>query len=79
VPQKSKRSKGHPAVRQAVTARPIADILRWPAAGITRVPLQVFAAPEVHAWAQNLISRVIDSARHDTLVVISILRCPCRS
>ena len=59
-------------MRQAVTARPIADILRWPAAGITRVPLQVFAAPEVHAWAQDLISRVTGSACHDTLVVIPI-------
>ena len=42
---------------QAVAARPIADILKWPAAGISRVPLQVFSDPELYAWEQDLIFR----------------------
>ncbi len=42
---------------QAVAARPIADILRWPKEGITRVPLQVFSDAELYAWEQDLIFR----------------------
>ena len=42
---------------QAVAARPPADIVKWPAAGYTRVPLQVFADAELYAWEQDLIFR----------------------
>ena len=44
-------------MNQAVAARPPADILKWPAAGYSRVPLQVFADAELYAWEQDLIFR----------------------
>lgn len=44
-------------MNQAVAARPPADIVKWPAAGYTRVPLQVFADAELYAWEQDLIFR----------------------
>lgn len=42
---------------QAVGARPLPELLRWPAEGITRVPLHVFTDPELYAWEQDLIFR----------------------
>ncbi len=42
---------------QAVAARPMAELLRWPDEGITRVPLQVFSDAEIYAWEQDLIFR----------------------
>lgn len=42
---------------QAVAARPVAELLRWPAEGYTRVPLQVFSDPAIYAWEQDLIFR----------------------
>jgi anthranilate 1,2-dioxygenase large subunit/terephthalate 1,2-dioxygenase oxygenase component alpha subunit len=44
-------------MNQAVSARPPAEILIWPAAGYARVPLQVFADAELYAWEQDLIFR----------------------
>lgn len=42
---------------QAVTARPMQELVKWPAEGYTRVPLNVFSDPEVYAWEQDLIFR----------------------
>ena len=42
---------------QAVAARALPEILRWPAEGITRVPLHVFSDPEIYAWEQDRIFR----------------------
>jgi phenylpropionate dioxygenase-like ring-hydroxylating dioxygenase large terminal subunit len=42
---------------QAVAARPLKDVVTWPAEGYTRVPLNVFSDPDVHAWEQDLIFR----------------------
>lgn len=42
---------------QTVGARPVGHILQWPVEGYTRVPLQVFADPEIYAWEQDLIFR----------------------
>lgn len=42
---------------QAVTARPVPELLRWPEGGITRVPMHVFVDPELYAWEQDLIFR----------------------
>ena len=42
---------------QAVGTRPLPELLRWPAEGITRVPLHVFTDPELYAWEQDLIFR----------------------
>lgn len=42
---------------QAVAARPVQEILEWPAEGITHVPLQVYVDPEVYMWEQDRIFR----------------------
>ena len=42
---------------QAVATRPVRELLQWPAAGVTRVPMQVFADPQIYAWEQDLIFR----------------------
>lgn len=42
---------------QALTVRAMPELLRWPAEGFTRVPLQVFADPDIYAWEQDLIFR----------------------
>ena len=42
---------------QAVTARPVAELVSWPEEGITRVPMHVFADAELYAWEQDLIFR----------------------
>src|SRR5262245_39027920 len=42
---------------QAVAARAVTEILRWPADGITRVTLQVCSGPAVCACEQDLIFR----------------------
>ncbi len=42
---------------QAVAARPLRELIQWPAEGITRVPMQVFSDPEIYAWEQDLIFR----------------------
>lgn len=42
---------------QAVAARPLKDLIKWPAEGYTRVPLNVFSDPEVYAWEQDLVFR----------------------
>jgi anthranilate 1,2-dioxygenase large subunit/terephthalate 1,2-dioxygenase oxygenase component alpha subunit len=42
---------------QAVAARPLRDLVTWPAEGYTRVPLNVFTQPDVYAWEQDLIFR----------------------
>jgi anthranilate 1,2-dioxygenase large subunit/terephthalate 1,2-dioxygenase oxygenase component alpha subunit len=42
---------------QAVAARPIPELLTWPAGGITRVPMHVFSNPELYAWEQDRIFR----------------------
>ena len=42
---------------QAVTARPVEELLSWPAEGFTRVPMQVFSDPEIYMWEQDLIFR----------------------
>ena len=35
---------------QAVSTRAVSELLQWPAQGLTRVPLQVFAEPGLYAW-----------------------------
>jgi phenylpropionate dioxygenase-like ring-hydroxylating dioxygenase large terminal subunit len=42
---------------QAVGTRAVSELLQWPAQGLTRVPLQVFAEPGLYAWEQDLIFR----------------------
>ncbi len=42
---------------QAVAARPVKDILKWSAEGITHVPLQVYVDPEIYMWEQDRIFR----------------------
>lgn len=42
---------------QAVAARPLSELVNWPAEGYTRVPLNVFSEPGVYAWEQDLIFR----------------------
>jgi anthranilate 1,2-dioxygenase large subunit/terephthalate 1,2-dioxygenase oxygenase component alpha subunit len=42
---------------QAITARPVEELLKWPAEGLTRVPMQVFSDPEIYMWEQDLIFR----------------------
>jgi anthranilate 1,2-dioxygenase large subunit/terephthalate 1,2-dioxygenase oxygenase component alpha subunit len=42
---------------QAVAARPVRELLTWPAEGITHVPLQVYVDPEVYMWEQDRIFR----------------------
>jgi phenylpropionate dioxygenase-like ring-hydroxylating dioxygenase large terminal subunit len=42
---------------QAVTVRPLAELLSWPPEGFTRVPLHVHSDPEIYAWEQDLIFR----------------------
>jgi anthranilate 1,2-dioxygenase large subunit/terephthalate 1,2-dioxygenase oxygenase component alpha subunit len=42
---------------QALTTRPIPDLLQWPEEGISRVPMHVFSDPEIYAWEQDLIFR----------------------
>ncbi len=42
---------------QAVTVRPLAEILSWPPEGFSRVPLHVHSDPEIYAWEQDLIFR----------------------
>ena len=42
---------------QAVTARPVAELLQWPEEGVCRVPMHVFADPEIYAWEQDRIFR----------------------
>jgi hypothetical protein len=40
---------------QAVAARPLSQLVTWPAEGYTRVPLNVFTDAEIYAWEQDLI------------------------
>lgn len=42
---------------QAITARPVEELVNWPAEGLSRVPMQVFSDPEVYMWEQDLIFR----------------------
>lgn len=42
---------------QAVAARPLGELVTWPAEGYTRVPLNVFSDPGDYAWEQDLIFR----------------------
>lgn len=42
---------------QAIAAKPIEEILRWPVEGYTRVPMQVFSDPDIYSWEQDLIFR----------------------
>jgi anthranilate 1,2-dioxygenase large subunit len=42
---------------QAVGTRAVSELLQWPAQGLTRVPLHVFAEPGIYAWEQDLIFR----------------------
>jgi len=42
---------------QAVTVRPLPELLSWPEQGVSRVPLHVHSDPEIYAWEQDLIFR----------------------
>ena len=42
---------------QAVAARPMRELIQWPAQGFTHVPMQVFSDPEIYSWEQDLIFR----------------------
>ena len=42
---------------QAVNARPPQELVSWPEPGFTRVPLNVFADPQLYQWEQDLIFR----------------------
>ena len=42
---------------QAVAARPLDQLVRWPAEGFTRVPLTVFSDAEIYQWEQDRIFR----------------------
>jgi len=42
---------------QAVTTRPLNELVKWPEGGYTRVPLNVFTDPGIYAWEQDLIFR----------------------
>ena len=42
---------------QAISIRPPRDLVTWPAEGYTRVPLNVFADPDLYSWEQDLIFR----------------------
>ena len=42
---------------QAVAARPVREVLKWPAEGITHVPLQVYVDPEIYMWEQDRVFR----------------------
>src|SRR5258708_13295277 len=45
------------AMSQAVTVRPLPELLSWPEQGVSRVPLHVHSDPEIYAWEQDLIFR----------------------
>lgn len=47
--------KGQLTMSQAVAARPVKELLKWPAEGITHVPLQVYVDPEIYMWEQDRI------------------------
>jgi phenylpropionate dioxygenase-like ring-hydroxylating dioxygenase large terminal subunit len=42
---------------QARAARSVQELLKWPSEGVSRVPMQVHADPELAAWEQDLIFR----------------------
>jgi anthranilate 1,2-dioxygenase large subunit/terephthalate 1,2-dioxygenase oxygenase component alpha subunit len=42
---------------QALAARPVRDILKWPSEGITHVPLQVYVDGEIYLWEQDRLFR----------------------
>ena len=42
---------------QAITTRPVPELLQWPEEGITRVPMHVFSSADLYAWEQDLVFR----------------------
>jgi anthranilate 1,2-dioxygenase large subunit/terephthalate 1,2-dioxygenase oxygenase component alpha subunit len=42
---------------QAKDLQPIKEILQWPRADVTRVPLYIFSNPDIYKWEQDLIFR----------------------
>src|SRR5258706_9626775 len=55
------RAVGRPgsgfAMSQAVTVRPLPELLSWPEQGVSRVPLHGHSDPEIYAWEQDVIFR----------------------
>ena len=42
---------------QVKDLKPIKEILKWPRADVTRVPLNIFSNPDIYKWEQDLIFR----------------------